>query len=55
MFKNTNSVKLCQIVFSPNCQDVKNEVFEKKIAFLFLSFYVAARETEKMEKAPKKL
>ena len=27
-----------KIVFSPNCWDVKNEVFEQKIAFLFLPF-----------------
>ena len=47
MFKNTNSVNLCKMVFSQNGQDVKNEVLEKKIAFLFLPFYVAARETEK--------
>ena len=37
-------------VFSQNCLDVKNEVFEKKKGFLFLSFYVGERETEKKKK-----
>ena len=35
-----------KIVFLRNCRDVKNDVFEKKLHFLFLSVYVAARETE---------
>ena len=37
MLKNTNSVTLCPnsfFVFLQNCGDVKNEVFEKKIACL---------------------
>ena len=47
MLINTNSVNCCaKIVFLQNCRDVKNEVFEKKLHFLFLSFDVAARETE---------
>ena len=47
-------VSICaKIVFSQNCRDVKNEVFAKKIAVLFLAFLVAARETEKWKKAPK--
>ena len=55
MIKNTNSVNLCQNsdlcqnnVFSQNCRDVKNEGFERN-AFLFLSFYVAARETKRKQ------
>ena len=47
--------KQCFFLFLQNCRDVKNEVFEKKMSFLSLSFYVAARETENMEKAQKTL
>ena len=37
-----------KIVFLQNCLDVKNEVFEKKIAFFcFCLFYVGEIETEK--------
>ena len=45
-----------KIVFSQNCRDVKNEVFEKILYFLFLSFFcVAAGETEKTKRRkPKK-
>ena len=46
-------VSICaKIAFSPNCRDVKNEVFEKKIAFLvfFFFFYVGDREAEKKKK-----
>ena len=39
-----------KIVFSQSCRDVKHEVFGKKIAFLFLSFYVGDRETEQKKK-----
>ena len=48
-----------KIVFLQNFGDVKNEVFEKKIAFfVFFLFYVGDLETEKkkkkkMEKAKK--
>ena len=38
-FLETQIVQQCvKIVFLQNLGDVKNEVFEKKIAFLFLSF-----------------
>ena len=58
MFINTNSVTLCQNSLLQNFGDVKNEVFEKKIAFFFCLVYVEEIETEKrktnkMEKAPK--
>ena len=48
----TQIVSICaKIVFSQNCRDVKNEVFEKKIACLaFVFFYVAARETEQWKR-----
>ena len=47
-----------KIVFLQNLGDVKNEVFEKKIAFFVFLFYVGKIETEKrkkkkMEKATK--
>ena len=48
-----------KIVFLQNLGDVKNEVFEKKIAFfVFFLFYVGDLETEKRknnEKAQKTL
>ena len=54
----TQIVQQCvKIVFLQNFGDVKNEVFEKKIAFfVFFLFYVGDLETEKkkkMEKAKK--
>ena len=60
-FLETQIVQQCvKIVFLQNLGDVKNEVFEKKIAFFcFFLFYVGKIETEKrkknkkMEKAPK--
>ena len=46
MFKK-HIVSICaKIVFSQNCRDVKNEVFEKKLHFCFCLVYIAARETE---------
>ena len=40
-----------KIVFLQNLGDVKNEVFEKKIAFfVFFLFYVGKIETEKRKK-----
>ena len=49
MFK-TQIVSMCaKIVLSQNCRDVKNEVFEKNIAFLVL-FFFAEGETEKWKK-----
>ena len=38
-----------KIVFLQNCQDVKNEVFEKKLAFSVFAFYVGERQTAKKE------
>ena len=38
-----------KIVFLQNFGDVKNEVFEKKIVFLFFLFYIGEIETEKEE------
>ena len=40
IFRNTNSATVCQIVFLQNLGDVKNEVFEKKIAFFVFSFFM---------------
>ena len=62
MLRSTNSVTLCQssvFFFLQNCLDVKNEVFEKKIAFLVFVFFCVGeietekRTTNKMEKAKK--
>ena len=52
MFKNRNSVNLCQNRVSQNWGDVKNEVSKRKLIFCFCLF-VAAREKEKWKKAPK--
>ena len=50
----TQIVSHCaKLVFLQNFEDVKNEVFEKKFAFLVLSFYVGEIETEKNGKGPK--
>ena len=38
-----------KIVFLQNFGDVKNEVFEKKIAFFVFSFYVGEIEQKKKE------
>ena len=48
-FLETQIVQQCvKIVFLQNLGDVKNEVFEKKIAFFcFFPFYVGKIETEK--------
>ena len=61
-FLETQIVQQCvKIVFLQNLGDVKNEVFEKKIAFFcFFFFYVEKIETEKrknkkMEKSQKAL
>ena len=35
-----------KIVFLQNFGEIKNEVFEKKIAFLFFIFYVGEIKTE---------
>ena len=46
--KNTNTVTLCQNSVLQNFGDVKNEVFEKNIAFfVFFLFYVGEMKTEK--------
>ena len=48
MFINTNSVTLWQTVFLQNCLDVKDKVFENKIAFfLFLSFLCLRQRNRK--------
>ena len=51
-FLETQIVQQClKIVFLQNLGDVKNEVFEKKIAFfVFFLFYVGKIETEKRKK-----
>ena len=49
--KKPNSVNLCQNSVFAKCRDVKNEVFENKIAF----FVLLLQEKQKMEKDPKKL
>ena len=64
-FPSSNSVLVCfksqrvsigaKIVFSANCQDVKNEVSEKKfIIFCFCLFYVGERQTEKKKNTKRK-
>ena len=40
MFINTNSVTLCQNSVFAKFWDVKNEVFEKKIAVFVLVFFM---------------
>ena len=47
IFENTNSVTLCQNSVFAKFGDVKNEVFEKEIAFFF---FVGEIETEKRKK-----
>ena len=49
VFLKTQIVSHCaKVVFLQNFGDVKNEVFEKKIAFfVFVFFYVGEIETEK--------
>ena len=50
-FLETQIVQQCvKIVFLQNLGDVKNEVFEKKIAFFVFLFYVGKIETEKRKK-----
>ena len=58
MFRSTNSVTLCQNSVLQNSGDVKNEVFEKKIAFLVFPFLCwrnrnRKKRKKKMEKAQK--
>ena len=61
VFLKTQIVSHCaKIVFLQNFWDVKNEVFEKKVAFfVFFFFYVGEIETEKRKirkwKRPKNL
>ena len=50
IFRNTNSVTVCQNSVFAKFWVVKNEVFEKKIAFFVLFFYVGEMETEKRQK-----
>ena len=42
-----------KIVFLQNLGDVKNEVFEKKIAFFVFSFFMLEKEKQKKEKMEK--
>ena len=49
MLINTNSVTLCQNSVFANCRDVKNEVFEKKIAFFVFVFSMLETEKQKKE------
>ena len=47
-------MKQCvKIVFLQNCLDVKNEVFEKKIAFLVFVFFMLETEKQKKTKTNK--
>ena len=51
VFLKTQIVSHCaKIVFLQNFGDVKNEVFEKKLHFLFVFFYVREIGTEKEKK-----
>ena len=54
IFRKTNSVTTCQNSVFAKCWVIKNEVFEKKIAFLFFLFYVGEIETEKRKKKMEK-
>ena len=38
-----------KIVFSQSCRDVKNEVFEKKIAFFVFVFFMLLQEKQKQK------
>ena len=49
-FCNTNSVTVCQNSVFAKIWVVKNEVFEKKIAFFVFSFLCWKIETEKRKK-----
>ena len=52
-YKKTQIVSHCaKIVFFANCRDVRNEVFEKKIAFFVFVFFLML-ETEKQKKNKK--
>ena len=53
MFINTNSVTLCQNSVFAIFGGCQNEVFEKKIAFLFLSFLCWRNRNRKKEKQTK--
>ena len=50
MFINTIVSHCAKIVFSQYCRDVKNEVFEKKIAFFVFVFSMLETEKQKKEK-----
>ena len=53
MFKNTNSVSLCQNSVFTKLSGCQNEISKRKIHFWFfflIFFYVVARETEKRKK-----
>ena len=52
IFRNTNSVTVCQNSVFAKIWDIKNEVFEKKIAFFVFLFYVGENE-KKIEKTKK--
>ena len=55
IFRNTNSVTVCQNSVFATFWVVKNEVFEKKIAFFVFLLYVGEIKTKKkkMEKTKK--
>ena len=55
-FCNTNSVTVCQNSVFAKFWVIKNEVFEKKIAFLvfFFLFYVGKKKQKKEKKKTKK-
>ena len=40
-------------MFSQNCRDVQNEVFEEKIAFFVFVFFVLLQEKQKNGERPK--
>ena len=52
IFRNTNSVTMCQNSVFAKFWVIKNEVFEKKIAFFVFSF-LCWRNRKKMEKGQK--
>ena len=56
MFKNTDSVTLSQnsVFSSQNFGDVKNEVFEEKIAFFVFSFLCWRNRNRKKKKKRQK-
>ena len=50
IFRNTNSATVCQHSVFAKLGDVKNEVFEQKIAFFVFSFFMLENRNRKKKK-----